>query len=208
MIFKEFMIKNADFWNERYASADYVFGREPNEYFKTRIDKLNIGKILIPAAGEGRDAIYAACKGWDVFAFDQSRVAQKKALELAKNNGVKIHYSVCDMEDFIMRENEYDSIAVIYFHLMPEQRSRFFKKVRNSLKNNGTLILEAFNVMQLNNSSGGPKEIEMLLSKDILSGEFSSLQIIENTEEEIILSEGGGHSGKADVVRFMARKFY
>lgn len=200
------MNKKADYWDERYASNEYVFGKEPNEYFKKCIDKLPVGKILIPAAGEGRDAVYAALLGWDVIAFDQSKVAQQKAFELTRNDGVIIHYSVCDMEDFIMKENEYDAIAIIYFHLMPEIRIPFFQKVCRSLKKDGVLILEAFNYKQLINSSGGPKNSEMLLTKEILSNEFSSLQIFENLEEEIILKEGEGHVGKADVVRFMAKK--
>jgi 2-polyprenyl-3-methyl-5-hydroxy-6-metoxy-1,4-benzoquinol methylase len=200
------MDKKAEYWNERYSSGDYVFGTEPNEYFKTIIDSLPVGKILIPAAGEGRDAVYAAKLGWQVMAFDQSRVACDKALSLAKNNGVEINFVVADVEEFEMKENEYDAIAVIFFHLPTVIRSSFFNKIPKALKKNGCLIVEAFNSRQLNNNSGGPKDIDLFLSEKILANQFQSLNIIENREMEIKLTEGGGHYGKADVVRFFAKK--
>ena len=52
-----------DFWNERYSSSEYVYGKEPNEYLKSKIEKLMPGKILFPCEGEGRNSVYAAGKG-------------------------------------------------------------------------------------------------------------------------------------------------
>jgi 2-polyprenyl-3-methyl-5-hydroxy-6-metoxy-1,4-benzoquinol methylase len=199
------MDKKAIMWNERYSTDEYVFGKEPNEYLKKMIDTLPAGKILIPAAGEGRDAVYAAKSGWEVMAFDQSCVARDKALLLAKNNGVEINFVVTDVEDFEMKENEYDAIAVIFFHLPSTLRSSFFKKIPGSLKKGGYLIVEAFSPKQLNNTSGGPKETDLFLSAELLAKEFHTLTIIENNEVEIDLSEGDGHVGKADVVRFFAK---
>ena len=200
------MDKKAEFWNERYSSGEYVFGTEPNEYFKTIIDSLPVGKILIPGAGEGRDAVYAAKLGWEVVAFDQSIVARDKALALAKKEDVKIHFEVADVAEFIMNETEYDAIAVIYLHLLPDIRSTFFSKIPKAIKNGGSLIIEAFNPKQINNTSGGPRFPELFLSEKILAHEFQTFNIIENNEIEIELTEGGGHEGKADVVRFFAKK--
>ena len=52
----------ASFWNERYVSKEYVYGKEPNTFFKDFIhQKLRIpGKLLLPAEGEGRNAVFAA----------------------------------------------------------------------------------------------------------------------------------------------------
>ena len=44
-------------WDEKYAMEEYRFGKEPNTFFKSVLDTLDAGKILIPAAGEGRDAV-------------------------------------------------------------------------------------------------------------------------------------------------------
>ena len=53
-----------EFWNERYSQEAYAYGTEPNAFFKSRIDQLSPGKLLLPAEGEGRNAVYAATKGF------------------------------------------------------------------------------------------------------------------------------------------------
>lgn len=196
----------SDFWDERYSVQEYIFGTEPNQYFKQKIDSINPGKILVVAAGEGRDAVYAATKGWNVFAFDKSKVACKKALKLSKSKQAKINYKISDSAEYKIRNKEFDVIAVIYFHLPPVARKEFFSKIISGLKEGGYLIIEAFNSRQLSNKSGGPKEMDLLLTKEILENEITGLKIIENYEKEIYLKEGKGHSGKADVVRFFAKK--
>lgn len=49
-----------EFWDARYAQETYVYGKEPNNYFKRTLNSLKPGKILLAAEGEGRNAVYAA----------------------------------------------------------------------------------------------------------------------------------------------------
>ena len=91
----------SNFWDERYSSEEYVYGVEPNQFFKQVLDKIPVpGKLLLPGEGEGRNAVYAAKCGWLVDAYDQSINAQKKALKLAEINDVIINYSVVDLAKF------------------------------------------------------------------------------------------------------------
>lgn len=46
-----------------------AYGTEPNAFFKAQLDQLTPGRLLLPAEGEGRNAVYAAKKGWEVAAF-------------------------------------------------------------------------------------------------------------------------------------------
>lgn len=64
-----------EFWNNRYETHNSVYGDEPNDFFKSFIDTCRPGSVLLPAEGEGRNAIYAAKKGWQVDAFDFSPIA-------------------------------------------------------------------------------------------------------------------------------------
>jgi len=66
--------------------------------------------------------------------------------------------------------------------------------------------LEAFNPAQLKNSSGGPKDLSMLLTMEIVEGNFKELTIEVLAYETIILLEGKFHQGEAEVVRFVGRK--
>ena len=72
-------------------SEEYVYGTEPNQFFKEQLQKIiPAGKLLLPGEGEGRNAVYAAKLGWMVDAFDQSSVARTKALNLAKEKKSKL----------------------------------------------------------------------------------------------------------------------
>lgn len=37
------------FWNERYSREEFIYGKQPNEFFKEQLDKLKTGSILLPA---------------------------------------------------------------------------------------------------------------------------------------------------------------
>ncbi|MBS1654999.1 MAG: class I SAM-dependent methyltransferase, partial [Bacteroidetes bacterium] len=111
-------------WNQRYTENDTVYGLKPNEFFKQFIDTHKPGTLLLPAEGEGRNAIYAAKKGWNVDAFDFSEVAKEKALAFAAAEKVKINYDVMNMADF-KADKQYDAIALIYVHQPEPIRKKF-----------------------------------------------------------------------------------
>ncbi len=195
-----------DQWNSRYASAEYIYGEEPNQFFRAEIDNLNPGTILLPGEGEGRNGVYAALKGWKVTAFDISEEGAKKARALAARNGVAIDYSITTFSDIEFDRGSFDCIAMIYVHMHFASRSEYTGKLISYLKPGGTLILEAFSKSQIGNDSGGPKDVKMLFSANELRDDFAHLDIIQLSEIKTELSEGSFHLGSADVVRLVARK--
>jgi hypothetical protein len=54
--------------------------------------------------------------------------------------------------------------------------------------------------------SGGPQDIDLLYSKIMLEDEFEGLEELEATECTVFLTEGEGHLGLAEVVRFFMKK--
>lgn len=194
-----------NFWDERYSAGEYIYGKEPNAFFKAIIDTLKPGRILVPGAGEGRDAVYAATKGWQVDAFDQSIKGKEKALALAKDFNTIIHYDILDAAKYEAKQ-QYDAIGLSYFHLPPALRASFHHQLVRSLKPGGTLFMEAFNPKQLNNTSGGPKELTLLFTPQMLQQDFTGLTIVKNEELVTELAEGAFHKGKADVIRFTGNK--
>lgn len=191
-------------WDKRYAQSEYVYGLEPNVFFKETIDKLEPGKILLPAEGEGRNAVYAAVRGWDVVAFDSSVEAQKKALKLAKKNNVQIEYQQATYAQFQYKENTFDAIVLIFAHA--PQRSQYHRNLLRFLKPGGILILEGFTKEQINKKTGGPQSVELLFSKEELLTDFQSLKNIRLEEKEVFLSEGMFHNGLASVIRLTGIK--
>lgn len=195
-----------DFWNKRYSTEVYAYGKEPNAFFSAQLEKTSPGKILLPGEGEGRNAVYAATKGWAVDAFDQSDKGRDKALALASEAGVEINYNVCPVEDFHFLQNRYDAVGLIYFHTDGPSREKLHRKVYESLKPGGSIFLEAFHKEQLNNNTGGPKSLDLLFDEEILSRDFSRLEILMLEKQQITLNEGLFHQGQASVIRMRGIK--
>ncbi|MCW8803223.1 MAG: class I SAM-dependent methyltransferase [Ignavibacteriaceae bacterium] len=197
----------SNFWDERYSSVEYVYGTEPNHFFKEQIYKIPLrGKILLPGEGEGRNAVYAAKLGWQVYAFDQSKIAQQKALRLAEKNEVKINYHVTNLNEFSPANEQYDVVAVIYVHLKEDFRQEFNKKLIDSLKTGGLIIIELFSKEQFGKNSGGPQDLTMLYSLDEIKKNFRNLKASILKEENIHLDESDKHKGEASVIRFVGEK--
>ena len=195
-----------EFWDQRYREPEYAYGIQPNVFFKETLAPLSPGKILLPAEGEGRNAVYAATQGWDVRAFDFSSEAKRKALALARQHQVSIRYDVLDVRDYAYPDNTFDVIRSFFTHIPYTLRPAFHRALIRSLRPGGHIILEAFHKNQVNYSSGGPKDLAMLFSIEELGNEFNGLTFQALEDKLIELNEGPYHQGKAHVVRMIAIK--
>lgn len=198
-----------NFWNNRYGHEEFTYGKLPNEYLKEKLDILKSGKILFPAEGEGRNAVYAAVKGWESEAF-QSEEGKKKALLWVSENKTEIFYTVSNVENIEYPNSSFDALAMIYAHF-PGYRRDFHQKLNRFLKPGGYLILEGFSKLQQeyqqrNPQSGGPRDSEMLYDLEELKKDFENFEIKEAVVKTIVLNEGDYHKGEASVVRIFAVK--
>jgi SAM-dependent methyltransferase len=197
---------NTEFWDVRYSDSEYAYGTQPNVYFKSFIDSNSPGKILLPGEGEGRNAVYAALKGWEVYAVDQSEAGMDKAKKLAEINNVKIDYQVQDLSSFEPDMDAYDAIALIFLHLPPQVREHIHHRLIKLLKPSGLLLVEAFSKAQYGKQTGGPPVLDMLYDEEVLRNDFGDLNILELHELIEEYNEGPYHQGEADVIRMIARK--
>jgi SAM-dependent methyltransferase len=193
-------------WDERYARQEYIYGTEPNKFLKEQLSLLKPGRILFPAEGEGRNAVFAASIGWETDAFDQSVEGQKKAVKLATHKGVSIDYYIQSLNDWNPEPDQYDCIAMIFVHLPEGLRQQVHNAVIRSLKPGGTLLLEAFTLNQLPRTSGGPKTAELLFTRELIVSDFKELIFTEFAESQTTLNEGPLHQGLADVIQLTALK--
>lgn len=200
-----------DKWNERYATDEFAFGEQPNNYLKEQLEKLSPGNILFPAEGEGRNAVFAAKLGWSVSAFDISAEGQRKALQLAEKNGVTVDYQIGELQTLNYKDGQFDAIALIYAHFPAAIKSQLHKMLDKYLRKGGTIIFEAFSKSHIdylaaNEKVGGPKDIESLFSVEEIKADFDNYDVVELKETEIYLSEGLYHNGQGSVIRFVGRK--
>ncbi|GIM54221.1 class I SAM-dependent methyltransferase [Capnocytophaga cynodegmi] len=198
-------------WNNHYKTDDFVYGKSPNRFFKEEIDRLRPLSILLPAEGEGRNAVYAAKNHWQVTAFDISEEGKKKALQLAKENDVFVNYKVGELPNLDFDKASFDAIALIYAHFPPQIRSAYHQKLITLLKKGGIVIFEGFGKKHLdyrkkNPKIGGPADAESLFSLEEIQSDFADFEFETLVEQEVALSEGLLHNGIGSVIRFVARK--
>ena len=74
---------DSQLWDARYAAADLVWSAGPNATVAALTADLPPGRALDVAAGEGRNAIWLAERGWDADALDFSRVGLDRAERIA-----------------------------------------------------------------------------------------------------------------------------
>lgn len=198
-------------WNDRYSSEEFAYGTEPNNYLREQLSKLTPGKILFPAEGEGRNAVFAATKGWQVSAFDISVNGRNKALQLAAQRQTAIDYQVGELSTLNYQKGQFDAIALIYAHFPGDIKSSIHQMLNQYLRKGGFVIFEAFSknhpeYIVKNEKVGGPKDIESLFSIEEIKADFLDYHIIELEETEIELSEGLFHNGTGSVIRFVGQK--
>src|SRR5690242_12455652 len=116
-------------WDDRYGDEAFAYGEEPNQYLEEQLHKLPVGSILFPAEGEGRNAVFAARKGWKVSAFDISAEGKKKAIQLAEKNKVSIDYQVGTLQALDYKEEQFDAIALIYAHFPADIKSALHREL-------------------------------------------------------------------------------
>ncbi|PID57967.1 MAG: SAM-dependent methyltransferase [Ignavibacteriae bacterium] len=190
-------------WNNKFADKNYLFGKEPNPFFKEEIDKINNkGKALFIGEGEGRNSVYAAKLGWNVDAIDFSSKGKEKAERLAKEKNVKMNYLIKDAFTYNYPKNYYDCIALIYFHVEEEKREKFYKKVLGALKSNGTIINLVYDKENLSVGSSGPDNLQMLYTLSDLVETFIDLEFLTFGKNKI-KRKNDKHSV---VIKFSGRK--
>ncbi len=194
------------FWNERYDEDVFAYGTAPNQFLKDAIHYIPQGNILFVAEGEGRNAVFAAKKGLKVSAFDYSESGQQKALSLAQMHNVTIDYLVSDVLALPYEKESFDGLVLIFAHFPAEIRKYAHLKLLELLKPGGKIIFEAFGKEQLNYTSGGPKDIDMLFSEEEVKNEFPAISFDSLSTEKIVLDEGLFHQGEGVVVRFIGTK--
>ena len=192
-------------WNERYGSDDFAYGTEPNSFLAENTHLLT-GPVLSLAEGEGRNAVFLASLGFDVLGVDGSAVGLAKAHKLADSKGVSIRTEVADLATYEPTANFYGSVISISAHLPSDVRRRLYPLVEQCLKRGGILLFEAYSKSQLSRNTGGPKDVDMLMTAEDIQKEFPNCQAILCHEIEREVVEGEFHTGLASVVRFIGKK--
>ncbi len=194
-----------EFWNSKFSRDGYLYGLKPNTFIASKIKLFPRGsKVLCLGEGEGRNAIFLAKRGMEVTAIDASDIGISKLHFRALEENLKIETICADLNEWEVKE-KYDVIVASYLHMYKNEREDLFEKIEESLNPDGYFIGEFFSTKQLNYTSGGPKDEDLLYTVDDFKKHFA-LCDNEIKEQVTILDEGKGHQGEACVIRVLIQK--
>ena len=185
---------DAEAWDERYAASELVWSAGPNQFVEAECADLPPGRALDLAAGEGRNAIWLAQRGWQATAVDFSAVALEKGRRLAGE--VNVEWVVADATTW-ERPDSYDLVVIAYLQLPEDERRAAVRCGFASLRPGGTFFLVAHDTSNLTEGTGGPQDASVLMTaEDVLAdldGESYEVVRAERVAREVTgLDEHGG----------------
>jgi SAM-dependent methyltransferase len=152
---------DAEAWDERYRERGLVWSAEPNVFVEREVGDLPPGRALDLAAGEGRNAIWLARRGWEVEAVEFSPVAVEKGRELAERQGAAVAWTLADLTTEPDLEPA-DLVLHVYLHLAPPAAERVLLHAASRVRPGGTLLLVAHARRNLAEGYGGPPDPDVL----------------------------------------------
>ena len=198
-----------NFWDQKYDMPDYKYGKLPNQFLQEQQVRLRpASTVLLPGDGEGRNSVWLAELGHSVTAVDSSALGIDKTRRLAAEKGVVVDAKLADLEQWAPEPASFDAVVLTYVHLPASWRAQAMPRLAQGLRSGGWLVLEAFHPLQLGYSSGGPKDVTMLYTLQMLRDDLaaSGLQETLAWEGKVLLAEGNGHQGPAYVTRYVAQR--
>jgi SAM-dependent methyltransferase len=197
-------------WDERYAGSELVWSIEPNQFVAAECADLPPGRAVDLAAGEGRNAIWLARRGWQVTAVDFSRAGLDKGRQLASDlpDDQEIDWVCADATTWTA-ESPYDLCVIAYLQLVAEERREAVRRGFESLDRGGTFLLVAHDTTNLAEGTGGPQDASVLMTaQDVLadlSGEDYEVVRADRVEREVASPDGASLTAYDTLVRLVRR---
>ncbi len=197
-------------WDARYAAVDRVWSATPNAVVARETADLTPGRALDLAAGEGRNAIWLAARGWRVTAVDFSAVATDRTRRLAAERlgaGADLVDAVtADLMTWTPEPAGADLVVLAYLQLAAAQRRHVHRLAATALAPGGTFLLVAHHLDNLTAGVGGPQDAAVLFTEaDVLADLRGTGMAVDRAErvDRVVAAEGAGAhraGGSADAV--------
>ena len=171
------LVDSAD-WDARYANApDLVWTADPNRFVVAETADLPPGRALDLAAGEGRNAVWLAERGWRVTAVDFSAVAVRRGQELARERGVDVDWQVADVTAYQPEAGAYDLVLIAYLHLPRPELAAVLGRAATAVRLGGSFVLVGHDLANLTAGTGGPQDPAVLQTPDVVVAELPGLRV-------------------------------
>lgn len=166
---------DAHAWDDRYAAEDRVWGGEPNRFVVQYLSDLTPGTAIDLGAGEGRNAVWLAQRGWQVTAVDFSAVGLEKARAMAADAQVPLA-TVAENALVFEPSVHVDLVVLSYLQIPDDDQVRLLKRAAGWLRPGGRVFVVAHDKA---NTVGGPPDAGVRYSLE------QTLAALEGLEVEV-----------------------
>ncbi len=193
---------DADGWNERYQASEMVWSAGPNQFVEQICTPLPPGRAIDLAAGEGRNAIWLAERGWEALAVDFSDAAIDKARRLAEARGVTIVGEVADLTTYVPAPGRFDLVVIAYLQLPDDQLAPILQRAADGVSPGGVFVLVAHDRTNLEHGYGGPPSADVLTTPEQVVAAIGDRLVIERAEvaERTVRTDDGDRTALDTVV--------
>ena len=165
---------DANDWDIRYDQTDLRWSSGPNQWIVEVTASLPPGRALDLAAGEGRNAIWLAERGWNATAVDFSAVALERAARIAAerlgDDVTRFSLHRADLATYTPDPHSYDLVLAVYFQVDSALRSRVLRAAAAAVAPGGMLVVAAHDTQNADLGYGGPPDPAVLYSAaDVVS---------------------------------------
>ena len=170
------------FWDDRYSTAaaagDAVWSIEPNAWIEQVTGTLPPGNAIDLAAGEGRNALWLASRGWSVTAVDFSAAGLAIGRKRAATAALDLDWVTADATSWVS-PTPVNLVVIAYLQLPAPDLTRAISNAILSLAAGGTLALIGHDSENLEHGVGGPKDATMLYDLETVRSAAVGLDIAE-----------------------------
>ncbi len=164
-------------WDQRYSGKDLVWSGSANVFVEEIAGPMAPGRALDVAAGEGRNAVWLAERGWQVTAADFSPVAIERTREIAGtrlgDHADAVRAVVADATEPAPADpsgSGYDLVLFSYLQVPRESWNRALAHGVAAAAPGGFVLVVAHALRNLDEGTGGPQEPSVLHDpEDILA---------------------------------------
>ena len=171
-----------EFWDDRYSTAaaagGAVWSIEPNAWIEQVTGTLPPGNAIDLAAGEGRNALWLASRGWSVTAVDFSAAGLAIGRKRAATAALDLDWVTADAISWVS-PTPVDLVVIAYLQLPAPDLTRAISNAILSLAAGGTLALIGHDSENLEHGVGGPQDATMLYDLETVRSAAVGLDIAE-----------------------------
>ena len=165
-------------WDARYSATELVWSAGPNRWVEAELAGLQPGRAIDLGAGEARNSIWLAGKGWTVTAADFSTVALSKGRRAAgqfdDGRTDRISWLDADLTCYVPEPGSFDLALLAYLQLPAGQRATIVRRAAAALAAGGVLLVVGHDLTNLTDGTGGPQDASVLFTPQDVVGDLAT----------------------------------